>query len=140
MKRYTSPSRRTFLKTLAGAGVASQFGGLFRDVWAAVPDNAPRFVVLNRLGSGGASLPTCACGNSIVCFALIHDTACSENAECEMRSQIIQSIAAIAVSSPSSSPPAASPCTSPPLSAAPATSLATLGVPHRPPDQPKPPR
>jgi len=47
MKRYTSPSRRTFMKTLAGAGVASQFAGLFRDVWAAVPDNAPRFVVLN---------------------------------------------------------------------------------------------
>jgi hypothetical protein len=46
-KRRLDPSRRTFLKTLAGAGVASQFAGLFRDVWAAVPASAPRFVVLN---------------------------------------------------------------------------------------------
>jgi hypothetical protein len=46
-KRYTDPSRRAFMKTLAGAGVATQFAGLFRDAWADVPANAPRFVVLN---------------------------------------------------------------------------------------------
>jgi hypothetical protein len=40
-------SRRSFMKTLAGIGAASQFAGLFRDVWATVPANAPRFVVLN---------------------------------------------------------------------------------------------
>jgi hypothetical protein len=35
------------MKLLAGAGVASQFSGLFRDAWADVPANAPRFIVLN---------------------------------------------------------------------------------------------
>jgi hypothetical protein len=44
-KRYSDPSRRTFLKTLAAAGAASPLVGLFRDAWADVPANAPRFVV-----------------------------------------------------------------------------------------------
>jgi hypothetical protein len=39
-------TRRTFMKTLAGIGAASQFGGLFRDLWAATPTTAPRFCVL----------------------------------------------------------------------------------------------
>ena len=38
-KRYSDPSRRAFLKTLAAAGAAGQFTGLFRDVWADVPAN-----------------------------------------------------------------------------------------------------
>jgi len=45
-KRYSDPSRRTFMKALAAAGAASPLVGLFRDVWADVPANAPRFVVL----------------------------------------------------------------------------------------------
>jgi hypothetical protein len=40
-------ARRSFLKTLAGIGAASQFAGLFRDVWAADAVTPPRFIVLN---------------------------------------------------------------------------------------------
>jgi hypothetical protein len=40
-------SRRSFMKTLAGIGAASQFAGLFRDVWAQSAATYPRFVVLN---------------------------------------------------------------------------------------------
>jgi hypothetical protein len=39
--------RRTFLKTLAGVGAASQFAGLFREVWADPAPVYPRFCVLS---------------------------------------------------------------------------------------------
>jgi len=40
-------TRRTFMKTLAGIGAASQFSGLFRELWAQTPAKPPRFVVLS---------------------------------------------------------------------------------------------
>src|SRR5262245_48568006 len=42
-------SRRSFMKALAGIGAASQFAGLFRDVWAQSTPTAPRFIVLGSL-------------------------------------------------------------------------------------------
>jgi uncharacterized protein DUF1552 len=47
MSSETNRSRRSFMKTLAGIGAASQFAGLFRDVWAQATPTTPRFVVLN---------------------------------------------------------------------------------------------
>jgi hypothetical protein len=41
-------SRRTFLKTLAGIGAASQFAGLFRELWAQPAPSYPRFCVLSN--------------------------------------------------------------------------------------------
>jgi hypothetical protein len=42
-----SHQRRTFLKTLAGIGAASQFAGLFQDLWAQPAPVYPRFCVLS---------------------------------------------------------------------------------------------
>jgi hypothetical protein len=42
------PSRRSFLKTLAGIGAASQFAGLFRELWAQPAPSYPRFCVLSN--------------------------------------------------------------------------------------------
>jgi Protein of unknown function (DUF1552) len=47
MNALANRSRRSFMKTLAGIGAASQFAGLFRDVWAASTPTLPRFVVLS---------------------------------------------------------------------------------------------
>jgi len=47
MSLSSKRTRRSFMKTLAGIGAASQFSGLFRDLWAADAATMPRFVVLN---------------------------------------------------------------------------------------------
>ena len=47
MNALANRSRRSFMKTLAGIGAASQFAGLFRDVWAQSTPTLPRFVVLS---------------------------------------------------------------------------------------------
>jgi hypothetical protein len=43
----TNIRRRTFMKAFAGIGAASQFSGLFQDLWAAGTGTPPRFLVLN---------------------------------------------------------------------------------------------
>jgi hypothetical protein len=45
--KFSAFSRRSFLRTFAGIGVASPLVGLFRDVWAEDTGNAPRFCVLS---------------------------------------------------------------------------------------------